>query len=281
MRNLSGAQNKSPASATLKISDFFSPPTHRCSCHASESSRHAHNQSRESSGLVQEFSDAPFGEVTSPRDFIHPKIDVFAQYALIRMSKADPAARADALGMLAAVKANKLAGIYKEDERFPALRARNMGLTWWELIPKGFDAAIIPDLPPFIVFRDSVRSNPAHLDPALRKAWNVAKPVIFPQLSLPEANTLTKRLGLVLSPAKLRTLGTGGPVSISDRPKSEISRFKVNLKAANAREKRKRPPCPPCDSLLCVTIRRTQTSVTCLCLSFPLIIQIRGCFLKP
>lgn len=106
---------------------------------------------------------------------IDPRIDVHAQYALVRMSKGDAGARADAHGMLAAVKGGRL-GIYKEDQQVPALRAKPLG-GWWKVIPKGEDAAVFldPARPaaelPLIVFRDGVRSNPARLDPALRKAW--------------------------------------------------------------------------------------------------------------
>jgi hypothetical protein len=77
--------------------------------------------------------------------------------------------------MLGAVKSGALAGIYKEDQQVPALRARRVGTSWWLVIPKGEDAALFlgaaPGEAPMIVFRDGVRSNAARLDPALRKAW--------------------------------------------------------------------------------------------------------------
>lgn len=116
--------------------------------------------------------------MTVQHDVIDPRIDVFAQRALIRMRNGDVASQADAMGMLGAVKTQSLAGIYKEDERVPALRARKMNLGWWELVPTGEDAALILDPasplagPPIIVFRDRVRSTPPLLDPALRKAWH-------------------------------------------------------------------------------------------------------------
>ncbi|HEX8392227.1 MAG TPA: hypothetical protein VF665_07740 [Longimicrobium sp.] len=106
---------------------------------------------------------------------IHPRIDVHAQYALVRMSKADAAWRAAALGMLGAVKANQL-GIYKVDQQVPALRAKTLG-GWWNVIPKGQNAAVFldPAQPlaqmPLIVFRDAVKAAPALLDAALRAAW--------------------------------------------------------------------------------------------------------------
>jgi hypothetical protein len=111
----------------------------------------------------------------SPASAIHPAIDVHAQYALVRMSKADSALREAARGMLDAVKDQRL-GIYKEDQLVPAQRAKALG-GWWKVIPTGQNAAVFldPDQPfahmPLIVFRDAVKSAPALLDPALRAAW--------------------------------------------------------------------------------------------------------------
>lgn len=104
---------------------------------------------------------------------IDTRIDVHAQYAVLRLSKGDAGARADAAGMLGAVKSGALGGIYKEDEQVPALRAKRQGRGWWQVIPRGEDAHLFaaPPESPLIVFRDQVRSNAARLDPALRKAW--------------------------------------------------------------------------------------------------------------
>jgi hypothetical protein len=129
-------------------------------------------------------AETPIGVVTCPpftssRDVIDNRIDVFAQYALLRMFKGDPAARADAQGMLCAVKTGQLAGIYKEDERVPALRARKINRWWWQIIPPGEDATVVSDPldplmgAPVIIFRDSVRSKPFRLDPSLGKAYRV------------------------------------------------------------------------------------------------------------
>jgi hypothetical protein len=119
----------------------------------------------------------PTGSTFTRHDVIHKRIDVFAQYSLLRMFKGDAATRADGEAMLEAVKANQLAGIYKENELIPVMRAKSMSMGWWQLIPKGEDAALIGhpgDLvtrAPIIVFRDGIRSTPPRLDRALRKAW--------------------------------------------------------------------------------------------------------------
>jgi hypothetical protein len=120
-------------------------------------------------------SAPPKGTPLSPQDTIDRRIDVFAQRALVRLSKSQPTS-GDAVGLLSEIRAGRLAGIYKEDERVPAMRARALGRTWWTLIPSREDAALVldPSGPgglPIVVFRDRVRSNAPRLDRALSRAW--------------------------------------------------------------------------------------------------------------
>lgn len=132
--------------------------------------------------------------ITSPNEVIDERIDVDAQFALLRMNKGDAAARQDAAGMLAAVKGTlgetmRLAGIFGDNLKKAAELASRHGTVRWELVPKGEDAALILEpndpagvLPPTIIFRGGdpgakpvshygVRKLPERLDPALRKAW--------------------------------------------------------------------------------------------------------------
>ncbi len=117
--------------------------------------------------------------IPSRKELIDPRIDFHAQEALHRMFNGDPGARADAGGMFAAIKAGRLAGIYIVNQQVPALRARKLDRWWWNLIPQGEDAILLRDSSepgagggaPLIAFRDPVKSVPARLDPALRKAW--------------------------------------------------------------------------------------------------------------
>ncbi|HLM58287.1 MAG TPA: hypothetical protein VK422_19445 [Pyrinomonadaceae bacterium] len=117
----------------------------------------------------------------TPYSVIDSRIDVHAQYALLRMNKRGGAEQVDAIDMLTAVKAQpqRLAGIYKEDQAVPAKLAQRQGKGWWQLIPAGQDAAAVRDVDPnalpLIVFRDKVRSDASRLDPALRKAWAAAR----------------------------------------------------------------------------------------------------------
>jgi hypothetical protein len=125
-----------------------------------------------------EVFESPGGGIPSARDLMDPRIDVHAQYALRRMFKSDSVARADAMGMFAAVKARDLAGIYIVNQAVPALRARRMNRWWWELIPKGQDAILMsdpPTEPPLIAFRDEIKTVPSRLDSALRGAWREMK----------------------------------------------------------------------------------------------------------
>jgi hypothetical protein len=127
--------------------------------------------------------------VATQAGVIHPNIDVFAQRALLRMAKSPSFfTRLAASRMLAAVHSGTLRGIYKEDQYVPAMWAKKRGFGWWQILRPDQDAVqwldVDPRLPqpgdppspigngpPIIVFRDSVRSNPARLDPALEAAW--------------------------------------------------------------------------------------------------------------
>lgn len=108
---------------------------------------------------------------------IDNRIDVFAQKSLLRMFKSDPSANADANEMLFAVKSGELGGIYKVDQGVPAKRSQKYDRGWWQVIPKNEDAVLFLDPSildggkPIIVFKNSIRSVPGRIDPALRKAW--------------------------------------------------------------------------------------------------------------
>lgn len=106
-------------------------------------------------------------------DFIDPRIDVAAQYALAAMMK-HPFERGVARGMFAALHGGRLGGIYQEDQRVPALRAQRQGTGWWTLIPAGLRSACVRGSvgePPIVVFRRSLAKDPAGLRSALVDAW--------------------------------------------------------------------------------------------------------------
>src|SRR5919206_3473397 len=110
----------------------------------------------------------------SDYDVIHPRIDVSAQKALIRL-RGNPATASDAAGMLYAVKSEQLQGIYGDDLRAAAQLAARRGTVRWELVPRGQVAALVPEYnpyaPPTIIFRTQYRGDAARLDPALVAAY--------------------------------------------------------------------------------------------------------------
>ena len=115
-------------------------------------------------------------EIGSPKQVIDPRIDVHAQKSLLRLSK-NRRTSGDAAALLSAVKSGKLGGIYKEDQKVPALLAKALGRGWWEVLPKHADAALVQDrkksAAPILVFRSSLLQNPSRLDKALERGWGL------------------------------------------------------------------------------------------------------------
>ena len=128
------------------------------------------------------------------RDVIDQRISVPAQHSLVRLSK-NPVTSADAVGLLEAVKAGRLGGIFCVNWQKPAQRAIRLGKSWWTVIPPGEDAVLMldPGNPtngqPLIAFRRELDPrpkqgcgrlpnekllppSPSRLDAALRKAWS-------------------------------------------------------------------------------------------------------------
>lgn len=144
---------------------------------------------RESSELAgpRRFAAAP--RVLSYSEVIDPRVSVPAQHSLVRLSKA-PATSAAAVGMVAEIKAGRLAGISCVNWQKAAQRALRHGRSWWTVIPPGNDSLLLldPDQPsagpPLIVFRRELDpacgrlererpfpASPARLDAALLAAW--------------------------------------------------------------------------------------------------------------
>lgn len=171
-------------------------------------------------------------EISSPNLVIDPRIDVHAQYALLRMSK-NPGTAGVAADMLAAVKSGQIGGIYKEDQYVPAQLAKRNGLGWWQLVQAGEDAVLVfdgsnPAAPPLIVFRSVARFSPSRLDPALIKAFR-RQAVLMPFLI-----QVAQQLGLTLSPAEGLALASGKRVSLASRP-AEFHRARAQAVALSAR----------------------------------------------
>lgn len=118
--------------------------------------------------------DTPTAEPWTTRDVIDERIDVPAQYALMRMFRGDAEARRAASGILAALERAVLAGVYREDQRAAALRARDLGTVWWELIPRGDLGVCVtgPEgKPPLVAMRRGAEDRPDAYEVALARAW--------------------------------------------------------------------------------------------------------------
>ncbi len=109
------------------------------------------------------------------QDIIDGRIDVSAQYALMRMCQGSLDELLDMSDILSAVKDGSLSGIYIQDQQVPALRARDeLGKGWWQLLPSGVDASCITEpaaRPPIIVLRKGGGQDKHRFDSALRDAW--------------------------------------------------------------------------------------------------------------
>lgn len=109
----------------------------------------------------------------APASIVDHRIDVRAQFALLRLFKGSDADAADARLLFADVKAGRLEGIYGDDLGVAAQLAKARATVRWELVPAGQDAVVIDDGAsgaPVLVFRESAGSRP-RLDAALLAAY--------------------------------------------------------------------------------------------------------------
>jgi len=113
-------------------------------------------------------------EEWTTQDIIDDRIDVDAQYALMRMmSPRDLTHHFAGSAILSAVKDGEIGGVYEADRGVPAQRARAVGSDWWKIVPKGFDATCykVGTGAPIIVYRPGIGTLRERIDPALRSAW--------------------------------------------------------------------------------------------------------------
>lgn len=108
---------------------------------------------RRSRGLPGEVT-VPSGQRSAhPAD---PRLDVSAKFALKRMLRADPASRIAAAGIIDAVNAGLLAGVFGDDLLAAAKLAGRLGTVRWKLVPPGEDAVSYE-----ILVRPSVPRRPS------------------------------------------------------------------------------------------------------------------------
>ena len=120
-------------------------------------------------------SEGLAAEAPSARDVIDPRIDVRAQFALLRLFKGPPGQASVARSLFDEVKSGRLNGIFGDDLQVSAKLAAERGTVRWELVPPGQDAVRIDDGgpgAPIVVFKEQAGSAP-RLDQAL---LSVAQP---------------------------------------------------------------------------------------------------------
>ena len=117
------------------------------------------------------------GDRIDPRD---KRIDVRAKFALARMRDQKPDIRPDAIRLIRALNAGRLAGIYGDDLAVAARLASRFKTVRWKLVSNGEDAALILDGtnplrgPPTIIFRGDTPSKiPGRIDRALSRISRV------------------------------------------------------------------------------------------------------------
>jgi hypothetical protein len=114
------------------------------------------------------------GPCWTTEDVIDTRIDHHAQTGLLRMFTRGANWAAEASAILCAVKTGALEGVHLPDQQAPALRARDAGSGWWNIIPKGQNGVCYQQPPgraPMIVFGKPVKDNPDLTANALADAW--------------------------------------------------------------------------------------------------------------
>jgi hypothetical protein len=157
------------------------------------------------------------GPCWTTEDVIDTRIDHHAQTGLLRMFTRGANWAAEASAILCAVKTGALEGVHLPDQQAPALRARDAGSGWWNIIPKGQNGVCYQQPPgraPMIVFGKPVKDNPDLTANALADAWRQCGL----QASAPRCYTAT-----ISKPA---AAGATASATLVVRPLSNFSEFR-------------------------------------------------------
>lgn len=112
---------------------------------------------------------------TPPKSVIHDRIDVRAQFALLRLFKGPDAK--DAIDLFNDVDSGKIKGIFGDDLAVAVKLANKRGTVRWELVPPGQDAVMLTDDPadtPVLIFKEAAGTKP-RLDQALLTVYRAHK----------------------------------------------------------------------------------------------------------
>ncbi len=136
------------------------------------------------------------GQCWTTEDVINSEIDHHAQGAILRMFTRGGTAAGSASAMLCAAHSGELEGIYLPNQGVPAMRARDAGSNWWEMIPQGELATCYKDpvnRSPLIVFRKQIKDDRDMLASTLTTAWSSCNiPASAPRCYVPTISRPTK-----------------------------------------------------------------------------------------
>ncbi len=107
-------------------------------------------------------------------DFVHKKIDIGAQYSLMRKMAGDRESQLEATSIFMAIEDGRLAGIYLPPRKPVSDRGARMKPQrgYWDLIPKGKNSICLQEPAgeqPMIIYREKL--SKAQIDAALTTAW--------------------------------------------------------------------------------------------------------------
>ncbi len=107
-------------------------------------------------------------------DIINKKVDIGAQYSLMRKMSGDLYSRVEASSMLKAIEDGRLAGIFLPPRKAVSDRGKRMSPPkgYWQMIPKGKASTCLKQPagePPMILYRTN--QTPGQIDAALTSAW--------------------------------------------------------------------------------------------------------------
>jgi hypothetical protein len=121
------------------------------------------------------FEADPIAAPLTEQALVRDTIDPHAQRAILALSRdGDNQDRGFALMLGRAAVRGALAGIYLENTRVPILRAKAVGIPWWEILPKGKHAICWEGSPgeaAVIVLDEAIRSDVGAVSLALREAF--------------------------------------------------------------------------------------------------------------
>ena len=144
----------------------YSPNTVNGRCLLAHELTHTIQQGSTKDPFLMQRQETLTAEQTS---IVDPRIDVRAQFALLRLFKGESNDAKDARDLFTDVKTGKIKGIFGDDLAIAAKLAAERDTVRWKLVPAGQDAVMLEDESsetPVIIFKEAAGRKP-RLDQAL------------------------------------------------------------------------------------------------------------------